>query len=489
MSPEPSLREIPVRPARFWRESSTPPGPEGHGFSGHLAELRDDILGFFTRCERSYGGIVGLRLYWEPFYLVSDPDLIQRILVTDHHKFVKPTGLQVVKPMFGEGLLTSDGDRWRQQRDLIQPAFYRESIHRYARIAVEGAQKLLDAWRPNEGRDIHAEMNQLTLDIVARSLFGTDVTAGREVITAGARGIQEFFNAWRQRYLPPMPEWLPLPALRKLKRVVRELDVMVDRIIDARRTSTERSDDLLSMLLEARHQDGSAMSRRQVRDELVTLFLAGHETTAASLSWAWYLLSQDPRVLQAVHAELDGTLGGRMPSVEDLPNLPYLDKVFKEVLRLYPSAYNIGRVTKEACEVGGYPIARGRNLIMCQWAVQRSPRYYHDPDAFRPERWDPSTAKKLPKFAYFPFGAGPRNCIGAQFATMEAKLILASIAQRYELELAPGAKVAVDPAITIRPAHGLPMIVRRRSPATAGIKESSKLPATPRAASPAPEGG
>jgi cytochrome P450 len=460
VSPASSLVEFQVSTRT---KSSAPPGPEGHWLHGHLAELRDDILGFFARCEREYGGIARLRLYCVPFYLVSDPDVIQRILVTDHHKFVKPTGLQVVKPMFGEGLLTSDGEHWRKQRDLIQPAFHRECIQRYASIAVESTHKYMASLAANETRDLHADMSALTLDIVARSLFGADVSAGRAVIGAGADAIQDFFNSWRRTYLPPLPQWVPVPASRKLGRAVRELDVMIDRLVDARERSGEVSHDLLSMLLGARHSDGSGMSRRQLRDELVTLFLAGHDTTAASLSWAWYLLSQHPAALATLSEELDTVLGGRNVTLEDLPKLPYLDRVFKEVLRLYPSAYNIGRVTKEACDVGGFRIARGKNLIMCQWAVQRSARYYQDPDAFRPERWDPA-ARKPPKFAYFPFGAGPRNCVGAQFATMEAKLILASIAQRWRLDLAPGTTVHVDPALTLRPAGGLPMIARRRAP-------------------------
>ncbi len=441
-----------------------PDGPKGHWFYGHLAELRDDILGFFSRCERDYGGLVRLRLYHEPFYLVCDPDLIQRILVTDHRKFVKPTGLQVVKPMFGEGLLTSDGDLWRKQRDLMQTSFHRECIRRYASIAVESTEKLLASFAANQERDIHVDMSGLTLDIVARSLFGADVTAGRAVIAAGADGVQAFFNSWRQRYLPPLPEWLPLPALRRLKRTVRELDAMIDLLVSSRQASRERSDDLLSMLLHSRYSDGSPMSRRQLRDELVTLFLAGHDTTASSLSWAWYLLSQHDVVFATLCAELDRVLGGARVTLDDLPKLSYLDRVFKEVLRLYPSAYNIGRVAKESCEVGGHHIARGRNLIMCQWAVQRSARHYQDPEAFRPERWDPNAVKKPAKFAYFPFGGGPRNCIGAQFATMEAKLILATLAQRWRLELASGRKIAVDPALTLRPLGGLPMIVRRREP-------------------------
>jgi cytochrome P450 len=443
-------------------ESSAPPGPDGHWLYGHLAELRDDILGFFSRCERAYGGIARLRLYCVPFYLVSDPELIQRILVTDQHMFVKPTGLQVVKPMFGEGLLTSDGDHWRKQRDLIQPAFHRACIQRYASIAVEATHKYLDGLAADQRRDVHADMSALTLDIVARSLFGADVSAGRDVIAAGADAIQDFFNSWRQTYLPPLPQWVPVPASRRLGRAVRELDAMIDRLVDAREANPDVSYDLLSMLLGAKYADGSGMTRRQLRDELVTLFLAGHDTTAASLSWAWYLLSQHPAAFATLCDELDHVLGARPVTLEDLPTLPYLDKVFKEVLRLYPSAYNIGRVTKEACDVGGFRIARGKNLIMSQWAVQRSARYYREPDAFRPERWDASASRKPPKFAYFPFGAGPRNCVGAQFATMEAKLILASIARRWRFELAPATTVRVDPALTLRPAGGLPMIVKRR---------------------------
>ena len=407
-----------------------------------------------------------------PFYLVSDPDLIQRILVTDHRQFVKPTGLQVVKPMFGEGLLTSDGEAWQKERALIQPAFHREAIERYARVAVESTREMLDTWTGSEPRDIYEDMTGVTLDIVARALFGTDVAAGKTVITAGAHGIQDFFASWRRHYLP-LPTWLPVPAQRRLRRAVRELDGMIHRLIDARQAGSERSDDLLTMLLEARHEDGSPMSRTMLRDELVTLFLAGHETTAVSLTWAFYLLSQHPAALAALRSELDTVLGERPPAVSDLPSLPYLDKVVKEVLRLYPSAYNIGRVTLVPCAIGGHSVARGRNLIMCQWAVQRSPRYYDDPDAFRPERWHPATAKKVPKFAYFPFGAGPRNCIGAQFATMEAKLILASVLQHYDVSLAPGAKVVVDPALTLRPSGGLPMVRRREATATSENRISS----------------
>jgi cytochrome P450 len=245
---------------------------------------------------------------------------------------------------------------------------------------------------------------------------------------------------------------------------VRELDAMIDLLVSSREASRERSEDLLSMLLDSRYSDGSLMSRRQLRDELVTLFLAGHDTTASSLAWAWYLLSRHDVVFATLCAELDGVLGGAPVTLEDLPKLPYLDRVFKEVLRLYPSAYNIGRVAKESCYIGGHLIGRGRNLIMCQWAVQRSARHYEDPEAFRPERWDPNAVRRPSKFAYFPFGAGPRNCIGALFATMEAKLILATLAQRWRLELAPGTEIAVDPALTLRPAGGLPMTVRRREP-------------------------
>lgn len=406
---------------------------------------------------------MGLRLYHVPFYLVNDPDLIQGILLKNHRNFLKPTGLQVVKPMFGNGLLTSDDEIWRRQRVLVADGFRRERVQGHAATVVDTTARFVESWNTDQVRNIHDDMNRLTLEIVARALFGADIATGRVVITAGAHAIQEFFNSWRKHYLPPMPSWMPIPSYVRLRRAVRELDRLVYALIASRRASGDRSADLLSRMLDARDEDGRQMTDRQLRDELVTLFLAGHETTAAALSWAWYLLAENPGVRHKLHDELDRVLGNRVPEVANLADLPYLDKVVKETLRLYPSAYNIGRLTREACEIGGYPIGKGTNVIMCQWAVHRSPRHFDDPEAFRPERWTDELIGRLHKFAYFPFSAGPRNCVGAQFALTEAKLILATMARRFVLDLQPGTDVRVDAALTLRPMPGLPMVVRART--------------------------
>jgi cytochrome P450 len=437
--------------------------PPAHWLLGHLPELRGDILAFLTRCEREYGPVVALRLYVVTFYLVNDPDLIQKILVTDNAKFVKPTGLRMVKPMFGEGLLTSDGEFWRTQRALIQPAFSRQNLERYASIIVQSAAEMLDSWEQEPGRDVHEDMTTVTLDIVARALFGTDIAAGREAITAATKGIQDFFTSWKRHYLL-LPPWLPTPEMLRLKRSVREVDRTVFSVIAAREASADRGNDLLSALLDATREDGRRMSQKALRDELVTLFLAGHETSANALSWALYELAQHPGALSRLQAELQQVLGGRLPTTQDLPSLPYLEQVVKEVLRLYPSAHNIGRVAKEPCKLGDVTLAAGQDVLICVWAIQRSAKYYENPDAFIPERWEGARAKSVPKYAYFPFSAGPRNCVGAQFALLEIKLILATLLQRCTPEVEPGADIGIEAAITLRPARGMPMRIRRAVP-------------------------
>jgi cytochrome P450 len=444
------------------KKAAIPYAGESHWLWGHLLTMRRDILGFFARCEREHGAIVRLRLYATSVYLVSGPELIHEILITQQANFLKPTGLKAVKPMFGEGLLTADGEVWQVHRKLVQPAFRRECINRYSLIAVSCTDRLLDNWSEGERRDIYVEMHTLTLDIVARALFGTDVRTGRSLVTTGTRAIQDYFLAWRRHYFP-LPSWAPLPSTMKVRRAVRDLDAMMYRLIEEREASDEPEQDLLSSLIRAHQDDGTRMSRTMIRDQMVTLFLAGHETTAVSLAWAWYMLALHPHVATKLHAELASVLGDRAPNVEDLPNLVYLDQVFKEVMRLYPSTYNIGRIARGACKIGGYAIEAGRDIIMSQWAIHRSSRYYDSPEEFCPERWEPTRAAKVPKFAYIPFGAGPRTCIGAQFALMEAKMILATIARRYTLELRADSNVEVDAALTLRPANGLPMTVRVRS--------------------------
>ncbi len=440
---------------------------------GHLPEMKRDILGFFARCERDFGAVVPLRLYTIPFFLVNDPALIQRILVTDNATFIKPTGLKAVKPMFGEGLLTADGEHWRSQRALIQPAFHKQRIDRYADVIAESTRTMLDSWEESATRDAYSDMSALTLDIVARALFGVDFAAGRAAVLAAAQGIQDFFLSWRRHYLPG---WLPLPEQWRLRGAVRKVDRAIYELIAARETQRDRTTDLLSVLLDTARADGSKMSPRAVRDELVTLFLAGHETSAVALSWALYELARHRTVAAKLRDELDRALGGRAPTARDLPDLPYLDHVVKEALRLYPSAYNLGRVAKEAYSLGEYTVAAGQNVIICPWAVQRSHRYYDEPDAFTPERWVTERARSLPKFAYFPFSGGPRSCIGAQFALLEMKLVLATAIQRYEFDLEASANITVDAAMTLRPTGGIPMRVGRRVALADGHGNSTPTP-------------
>jgi cytochrome P450 len=441
--------------------AAKPQAPPAHWLLGHLPDMKRDLLGFFGRCERDFGAVVPLRLYTERFFLVNDPRWIQKILVTDDANFVKPTGLQMVKPLLGDGLVSSEGEYWRSQRALIQPSFHKRMVDGYAGAVAQCIDPLLEKWDASSTRDVYEDMSEVTLDIVARALFGADISPARPAVIDALRSVQDFFNSWRRHYLP-LPIWLPLPACRKLRRAVDKLDAAVHGIIDARRACPQQGNDLLSRLLEASRGDDSEKSRRMLRDELVVMILAGHETSAAALSWALVELARHPRVMAKVRDEIDGALAGRTPTAEDLPQLPYLGQVVKEVLRLYPSLYNIGRVAKEAYEIEGHTVRPGQNVIMCQWSVQRSRRHYDDPDAFVPERWETDRARNLPKFAYFPFGGGPRNCIGAQFSLLEMKMILASAIRRYDFAIEPGASIVADPALSLRPLLSAPMTIRRR---------------------------
>jgi cytochrome P450 len=321
---------------------------------------------------------------------------------------------------------------------------------------------MLDSWEPGTRRDIHEDMVALTLDIVVRSLFGSDGSVGRAAVIAGARAVQEFFGRYRKHYLA-LPSAVPTPANLLLKRHTRQIDDMIFAMIEERRLSGERGDDVLSLLLDARDEDGDALSNRQIRDELVTLFLAGTETTAGALAWSLYLLARHEQVREVLFEEVDSVLRGAVPTVDDIPRLSYTEKVFKEVLRLYPTSHVFGRTATHVCELAGYRIGPGTNVLISQWAIQRSARHYDEPHAFRPERWTSEMTARLHKFAYLPFGGGPRSCIGGVFATTEAKLILATIAQRFRVDLADGVEVRPDAAVTLRPSGGLPMLVRTRT--------------------------
>ena len=438
-----------------------PGGPGGRPVLGHLPAFNSAPPGFFLRCAREYGDIVPLRFGPARAVLLSHPDAIESVLVTHHTKFIKGPGLRRSTAFFGNGLLTSEGGFWRRQRKLAQPAFHRERIAAYTQIMVDETLRQMERWQDGQTGDIHAEMMQLTLRIATKTLFGTEVAEVAQVSEAIGVG-QDNFARWIG-YLALLPDWFPTPVPPRLGRAVRQLDAIVYKLIRERRESGEDRGDLLSMLLRAQDEDdGTVMSDTQLRDEVMTLFLAGHETTALALSWAFLLLAENPEAAVLLRAELQSVLNGRPPTVTDRAQLHYTEWVILETMRLYPPAWALGRTATEDCDVTGYRIPARSNVLMSQFAVHRDPRTFADPETFRPARWDGDFARKIPKYAYFPFGGGPRICIGNTFALMEAVLLLATIAQQYRFCLAPGPPIVPQATITLRPKYGIRAIFQRQ---------------------------
>ena len=447
---------------RIPTDQRVPPGPSGNLVLGNLIEFRRDPLGFFTRCACDYGDIVRYRIAHVNVYLLNHPDSIESVLVTQSHNFIKGRTLRAGRVLLGDGLLTSEGESWRRQRRLMQPAFHRERIAVYGEAIVQGAQRMLTLWRTGETRDVHQDMVRLTLQIVAETLLGVQVKDEADEVSVALRVFLEQFRSQVDAALL-VPDWLPTPGHLRLRQAIRRLEVIIYHIIRERRADRVERSDLLSTLLHAQDEGGRQMTDRQVRDEVMTLFLAGHETTAVALAWTWYLLSQNPTAEASLAAELEAVLGGRLPTVADLPNLRYAESVVKESLRLYPPVWAFARVAVRDCEIGGYPVRAGTSIAMSQWVMHRDARYFHRPDEFIPDRWTDEFVRQLPRFAFFPFGGGPRVCIGSSFAMMEAVLLLATIAQQFRLALAPGYSVALWPTVTLHPRYGMPMVITRRS--------------------------
>jgi cytochrome P450 len=445
--------------------TSIPHGPRGHFLLGVMPEFNRDSLGFIERLARDYGDVVNTRFFYVPAYFLFHPDHIEYVLATNSRNFIKPLSFRT--PFFhrlvGRGLLTSEGEFWRRQRRLAQPAFHRERIASYARRMVEDAEALVKTWRDGEIRDIHRDMMRLTMDIVTHTLFNVSVTDDADkVARALAILVEPFSSQATLKWI--LDNRLPTPTNRRFHKVAAQLDEVIYRIIGQRRASGNQDQgDLLSMLLQAHDDDGSQMTDQQLRDEVITLFLAGQETTALTLSWAWYLLARHPEAESELWRELDEVLeGGRAPEAADFPRLRFTEMVVKESMRLYPPAYVVGRESVEDCEIGGYRVPAHTQLFMPTWVVHRDKRFFDEPDAFRPERWTPEFVNHLPKYAYFPFGGGPRICIGNSFAMMEIVLLLATIAQKYKLELLTDRPVPLVPAMSLRPRDGIRMKVERR---------------------------
>jgi cytochrome P450 len=437
-----------------------PPGPKGRFLTGNLREFRRDRLGLFTRCARDHGDAVAVRLGPIRGAVLSHPDAIEQVLVTQSRNFIKHFALRLNRLLLGNGLLVSEGDFWLRQRRLIQPAFVRQGVVGYAEVMVSHAERLLADWHDGDTRDLHADMTRLTLEIAARTLFGADVAGDAPEVGEALRVALARYDK-RIGGIYPLPAWLPTPGNRRLLRAVRRLDEVIYRFIRERRESGADRRDVLSLLLRARDEEGGRMTDRQLRDEAMTLFLAGHETTALALTWTGYLLAQHPPAHDRLLEELRAVLGGRAPEAADLPRLPFTEHVVLESMRLYPPVYAFGREALRDCEVMGYAIPARTTVFMSQWAMHRDPRWFHEPEKFLPERWADGLAQRLPKFAYFPFGGGPRLCVGNTFAMVEAVLVLATLARRFRFELAPGQEIVPWPSMTLRPKYGVKVVLHR----------------------------
>ena len=454
------------------RRDKFPPGPYGGLKGWSFRALNESPLEMFSRLARDYGDVVGIRVLNFRNIFINHPDLIEEVLVTHPRRYIKGRVLRANRHVFGEGLLTSEGDFWLRQRRLAQPAFHRARVVSYASTMVEYTQRLLEGWRSGEERDAHQEMTRLTLQIVAKTLFDADVAREAPEVGKSLELLLELGANFRRTLF--VPHWVPTPTNLRIKREIALIEKILYRIISERRASGRDTGDLLSMLLHAQDEDGSRMTDQQLRDETITLFLAGHETTASTLSWAWWLLAQNPSVEAKLHAELDDVLCGRAPSLDDLSKLPYTGNVITETLRLYPPAWGLARVAIEDHEIAGYPVKKGMGVAMAQWVVHRDTRWYDAPEEFRPERWEGDFLKRLPRFAYFPFGGGPRQCIGNAFAIMEATLILATIAQRFRLRLVPDHPVVPLASITLRPRYGVRVTLESRQSQTAEVSFHAK---------------
>jgi cytochrome P450 len=434
---------------------------------GVLSQVRKDTLSFLTETSRTHGAVARYRLGPLRSYLVTHPDGVKRVLQDNVANYTKDhLSYSLVRWIGGNGLVTSQGDFWLRQRRLAQPAFHRQRIGAMAEMMTRATHELIERWdaMASQGKPLHVgpEMMGLTMRIVGDALFGTNV-ADKTVVVGQAFDVLSAQVVHRFRTFNIIPPVLPTRADRLFRGSIKTLRGVVGQIIAERRKSGEDRGDLLSMFMLARDEEtGAQMDDTQLTDESVTMLVAGHETTATTMSWIWALLHQHPEVEARLHAEVDSVLAGRPPTFEDLPHMPYSRMVVEEALRLYPPAYVLSRKVLAEDELCGFRIPAGSSVDLSPYATQRLPEFWEEPEQFRPERFTPEQVAKRPRFAYFPFIGGPRQCIGNAFALMEAQLITACIAQRFRLRMVPGYTPTPEPLITLRPVGGLPMHLERR---------------------------
>ena len=471
------------------------PRPRLAWLYGAALEASDDVLGFYRRCEQQ-GGMVKTHIWGLPIHVVTDPELIEEVLIRKQRCFIKSAGLRATRFAFGQGLLTSDRELWLHQRRTVQGAFHARQLARYGQLMTEASQRLLGTFRHGEIRNVHQDMTDLCFEVLARSLFGEELPEARSLVAATAEALHAFHHLHAQwigaagglafagvRAVATAlgrpdfvvdPTLLPTPYARRFRHAVRELDGFVARLLIRRRREPP-GEDFLSLLLTALDPSGAPLGDRQIRDEIVTMFLAGHETAASSLSWTLYLLARHPAVGESLARQLEEGQGEQL-----------LEQVIREGLRLYPPAYRISRTTVRSCEIGGHRVEPGAEIMIPQWAVQRSPRHFQDPDAFRPARWTEQFLEQLPRFAYFPFGGGPRTCIGSAFSQVEASIVIGELSRRFQLRAPPGADPKPYLGVTLLPeGNSLQLqVTQRQARAT-----RTRVPAAPVGRCPYPHAG
>lgn len=439
---------------------------------GHLFEvLRDGMYPLLRDHWLEHGDAFAIRVGPADMAAFIHPDAVEAIYLTQRDSFVKGKGYDAIRLLVGDGVLTVEGDQWKQQRRTIQPCMNRSFLSGFATPMVQAAVDMIDDWSEREvaSFDIYPEMLHLALRILGQTLFSVDLSGSADVSAqAFTVALEELSQRGNQLFSPPL--WWPSPSNLRLRRALRQLDQIVYQMIDDRAASRDRGEeqpaDLISLLLDHRDEDGTSLDRRLVHDEIITMFLAGHETTGLALTWTWYSLSLHPEAEAQLHEEVDRVLGGRLPTIDDLPQLQYTKRILQESMRLLPPVWSGGRSVSGDVELCGYPLRDNQMAMVCPFLTHRHPEFWERPEAFDPRRFEPSNLRGRHKFAYFPFSAGPRMCVGNHFTMIEAQLVMATIAQRFRFDLRPGHVVERDHQITMRPRHGMQMLLRRRDAAS-----------------------
>ncbi len=448
--------------------SQLPPGPPEWPILGQTWRYFRDSVGLMQEAA-TYGDLATMSVKPTLVYLVNHPDLIQEVFVTQHRRVGRGIFSDVLKFLMGEGLITSEGATHLRQRRLMQPHFHHRRIAEYGEIMLDFARRHQQRWTDGMEVDIAAEMNDLTLHIVVKTLFGIDLPGDVKRIGVAFEFSNQYLSTRNDQPVPlrNLCHRLPMPLTRRFRRELAFLDQTVADLIAQHRQTDSYGNDLLSLLLQTRDEEGdqpdaSGMTDQQVRDETITLFAAGHETTSVALTWTWYLLATHPVWQTRWYAELDEVLGDRPVTLEDLPQLTVTDQILTESMRLYPPIWSTGRMAFADFELAGFPIPAGAMLVAPQLIMHRDPRYFEEPLTFRPDRWTPEFRQSLPKFAYYPFGGGPRRCIGDSFAWMEAQMVLVTLGQHWRMHHVPQHTVELEPLVSLRAKGGMPMILERR---------------------------